>query len=117
LLPQWRAQKARPLAILSPQRSALVPGIPTLAELGYPSIVYESWYGVLAPAGTPPAIVAKVNADIQKAMALPDVKTLLEAQGLQAAGGSPAQFDAFIRAEIDKWAKAIKAAGVPPADI
>ena len=117
LLPQWRSQKARPLAILSAQRSPLVPGIPTLAELGYPAIVFESWYGVLAPAGTPPAIVAKVNADIQKAMALPDVKTLLEAQGLQAAGGSPAQFDAFIRSETDKWAKAIKAAGVPPADI
>jgi tripartite-type tricarboxylate transporter receptor subunit TctC len=116
-LPQWRASKARPLAVLSPQRSALVPGIPTMVELGYPSIVYESWYGVLAPAGTPKEIVAKVNADIQRAMALPDVKAQLENQGLQGAGGSPAQFEAFMRAEVEKWAKAIKAAGVPPADI
>ena len=116
-LAQWRNQKARPLAVLSPQRSPLLPGIPTLAESGYPHIVYESWYGVLAPAGTPPEIVAKVNADIQKAMTLPDVKQQLELQGLQGAGGSPAQFDAFMRSEVDKWAKAIKAAGVPPADL
>ena len=116
-LPQWRNQKARPLALLSPQRSSLLPGIPTLVESGYPNIVYESWYGVLAPAGTPREIVSKVNADIQKAMALPDVKAQLELQGLQAAGGSPADFEAFVRAEIDKWGKAIKAAGVPPADI
>jgi tripartite-type tricarboxylate transporter receptor subunit TctC len=116
-LGQWRNGKARPLGVLSPQSSPHLPGIPTLAESGYPSIVYESWYGVLAPAGTPAAIVTKVNADIQKAMALPDVKAQLELQGLQAAGGSPADFDRFIRSEIDKWAKAIKAAGVPPADI
>ncbi len=116
-LSPWRNNRARPLAVLSPQRSALLPGIPTLAESGYPSIVYESWYGVLAPAGTPAEIVNKVNADIQKAMALPDVKAQLEAQGLQAAGGSAADFERFIRLEIDKWAKAIKAAGVPPADI
>ena len=116
-LAQWRNQRARPLAVLSPQRSALLPGIPTLVESGYPNIVYESWYGVLAPAGTPAEIVAKVNADIQKAMALPDVKSQMELQGLQGAGGSPAEFDAFMRAEIGKWAKAIKAAGVPPADI
>lgn len=116
-LAHWRNQRARPLAVLSPQRSPLLPGIPTMVESGYPGIVYESWYGVLAPAGTPREIVAKVNADIQKAMALPDVKAQLEAQGLQAAGGSPAAFEAFMRAEVDKWAKAIKAAGVPPADI
>ena len=116
-LSQWRSQRARPLAILSGERSALLPGIPTLTELGYPHIVFESWYGLLAPAGTPPEILNKVNADIRKAMALPDVKQQLEAQGLQAAGGSPAQFDAYMRAETDKWAKAIKAAGVPPADL
>jgi tripartite-type tricarboxylate transporter receptor subunit TctC len=116
-LAQWRNQKARPLAVLSPQRSPLLPGIATMTELGYPHIVYESWYGVLAPAGTPPAIIAKVNADIQKAMALPDVKSQLELQGLQAAGGSPAQFEAFMRAEIDKWGQAIKAAKVPPAEL
>jgi tripartite-type tricarboxylate transporter receptor subunit TctC len=116
-LANWRAGKARPLAVLSPQRSPLVPGVPTMVELGYPHIVYESWYGVLAPAGTPKEIVAKVNADIQKAMALPDVKQQLENQGLQAAGGSPEQFDAFMRVEVEKWSKAIKAANVPPADL
>ena len=116
-LANWRSQRVRPLAVLSPQRSPLLPGIPTLVESGYPSIVYESWYGVLAPAGTPREIVAKVNADIQKAMAMSEVKAQLEAQGLQAAGGSPAEFEAFMRLETDKWAKAIKAAGVPPADL
>jgi tripartite-type tricarboxylate transporter receptor subunit TctC len=116
-LSQWRSQRARPLAVLSGERSPLLPGIPTLVELGYPHIVFESWYGLLAPAGTPLEILNKVNADIRKAMALPDVKQQLEAQGLQAAGGSPAQFDAYMRAETEKWAKAIKAAGVPPADL
>ena len=116
-LSPWRNNRARPLAVLSAERSPLLPGIPTLVESGYPGIVYESWYGVLAPAGTPADIVKKVNADIQKAMALADVKAQLELQGLQAAGGSSADFDRFIRSEIDKWAKAIKAAGVPPADI
>jgi len=116
-LANWRAQRARPLALLSGERSPLLPGIPTLTELGYPHIVFESWYGLLAPAGTPPEILNKVNADIRKAMALPDVKQQLENQGLQAAGGSPAQFDAYMRAETEKWAKAIKAAGVPPADL
>jgi tripartite-type tricarboxylate transporter receptor subunit TctC len=116
-LSQWRSNRARPLAVLSAQRSPLLPGIPTLVESGYPDIVYESWYGVLAPAGTPAGIVNKVNADIQKAMALPDVQSQLEAQGLQAAGGSPAEFDRFIRSEMEKWAKAIKTARVPPANL
>lgn len=116
-LVQMRNNKARPLAVLSAQRSPLLRGVPTMVESGFPSIVYDSWYGILAPAGTPPAILAKVNADIVRVMAMPDVKAQLELQGLQAAGGSPADFDTFIKSEIDKWAKAIKAAGVPPVDI
>lgn len=116
-LSQWKGGRARPLAILSAQRSELLPGIPTLAESGYPHIVYESWYGLLAPAGTPPAIVAKINGAIRDAMALPEVQAQLTAQGLQAAGNSPAEFDRFIRAETEKWGKAIRAAGVQAGDI
>jgi len=116
-LVQMRNNKARPLAVLGAQRSPLLPGVPTMVESGFPTIVYDSWYGILAPAGTPPAILAKVNADIVRVMAMPDVKAQLELQGLQAAGGSPADFDTFIKSEIDKWAKAIKAAGVPPVDL
>lgn len=116
-LPQWRNDRARPLAILSAERSELLPGVPTLAESGFPDIRYESWYGMLAPAGTPDAIVAKVNAAIREAMSTPEIKAQLLAQGLQGAGGSPAEFDRFIRAEIDKWAAAIKAAGVQAGEL
>jgi tripartite-type tricarboxylate transporter receptor subunit TctC len=116
-LAQWKGGRARPLAILSGQRSELLPGIPTLVESGFPNMVYESWYGLLAPAGTPPAILARINTAFRDALALPEVKTQLQAQGLQAAGNSPAEFDRFIRAELEKWGKAIRAAGVQAGDI
>lgn len=115
-LAQMKANRARALAILSGQRSPLVPGVPTIAESGYPGFVYDTWYGVPAPARTPATIISRLNADIVRVLASPDVKTLLEQQGTQPAGGSPADFGAFIQSEIEKWSKAIKAAGVQPVD-
>ena len=116
-LPQWRSNRARPLAILSSERSELLPGVPTLAESGFQEIRYDSWYGMLAPAGTPPAILTKVNEAIREAMNTSEIKAQMLAQGLQASGGSPGEFDQFIRSEIGKWAAAIKAAGVQAGEL
>lgn len=114
-LTQMKANRVRALAISSRQRSPLVPGLPTIAESGFPGFETDTWYGVLAPAGTPAALVKQLNAEIARVLDLPDVKTLLEQQGAQPAGGSPADFRAFLQSEIEKWSKAIKAAGIEPA--
>ena len=114
-LSQMKANRIRALAISSLKRSALAPALPTIAESGFPGFQTDTWYGVLAPARTPAAIVARLNADIARVLEAQEVKTLLEQQGAQPAGGSPAEFRAFLQSEIEKWGKAIKAAGIEPA--
>ncbi|MBI3917168.1 MAG: tripartite tricarboxylate transporter substrate binding protein [Betaproteobacteria bacterium] len=116
LLPQMKANRVRPLAISSLTRSPLVPALPTIAESGYPGFQTDSWYGLLAPAGTPPDIVRQVNADATRALDSADLKAALAQQGAQPAGGTPEEFLRFIQAEIVKWRKAITAAKVPLAN-
>jgi tripartite-type tricarboxylate transporter receptor subunit TctC len=113
LLPQMKAQRVRALAISSLERSPLLPDLPTIAESGYPGFETDSWYGILAPKGTPRAIVQKVNADANRALESPDLKAALAKQGAQPAGGTPEQFERFLQAETAKWRKAILAAKVP----
>jgi tripartite-type tricarboxylate transporter receptor subunit TctC len=113
LLPQMKAQRVRALAISSLERSPLLPDLPTIAESGYPGFETDSWYGILAPKGTPRAIVQKVNADANRALESPDLKAALAKQGAQPAGGTPEQFEHFLQAETAKWRKAILAAKVP----
>jgi len=118
-LGQINAGKLRAIAVTSAQRSPALPDLPTIAESGLPGFEATSWFGVLAPAGTPPAIVNRLNAEINKWLQSPDGKEKLLAQGALieprgesvTAGGSPEQFAAFIRAETEKWAKVIKASG------
>jgi len=118
-LQQIKAGKLRAIAVTSAQRSPALPDLPTIAESGLPGFEATSWFGVLAPAGTPPAIVNRLNAEINKWLQSPDGKEKLLAQGALidprgesvTAGGSPEQFAAFIRAETEKWAKVIKASG------
>ena len=113
-MPQIKAGKLKALAVTSAQRSAAVPDVPTLEESGGPALKgYEasSWFGLLAPAGTPPEIVNKIQQEIAKAMARPDVKDKMLAQGAIPSGNTPAEFAKHIDAEIKKWAGVVKASG------
>lgn len=109
---QMKANRVRALAISSAKRSPLAPALPTIAEAGFPGFETDTWYGVLAPRGTPAAIVGRINDDIVRMLELPAVRTMLEQQGAQPASGTPEEFRAFIRSEVAKWAKVIKAARV-----
>ncbi len=108
-LPHVKSGKLR--AIATAQRSALLPDVPTFAEAGLPGYDANVWYGVFAPAGTPRDIVAKLSGAIAKAVQTPAVKERLAAQGAQAVGSTPEEFSVFVRAEIAKWAKVVKASG------
>jgi tripartite-type tricarboxylate transporter receptor subunit TctC len=110
-LPQIKAGKLRALAVTSSTRAPALPDVPTMAEAGLPGFEASSWFGVLAPAGTPPAIVAKLNAEIARWLATPEAKERLSKQGADAAGGSPEDFVKHIAAETTKWAKVVKDSG------
>jgi tripartite-type tricarboxylate transporter receptor subunit TctC len=100
------------LAAAGDRRSALAPDVPTLAELGYPNVEADLWYGMLAPAGTPRDIVARVNADMTKALALPEVRSALAAQGMEVAPSSPEDMAALMRSDAARWAGVVKQAGI-----
>ena len=110
-LPHIKAGKLKALAVTSAKRTPLLPDVPTLAEAGMPGIEAAAWHGVLAPAGTPPAIVAKLNAEIVKVLRSPEMQKRLGDLGLDAVGSSPQQFTEFIASENVKWAKVVKASG------
>ncbi len=110
-LPQIKAGKVRALAVTSLTRAPALPDVPTVAESGLPGFEASSWFGILAPAGTPPAIVAKLNAEIAKWLATPEAKEKLAKQGANAAGGTPEDFAKHIAAETAKWAKVVKDSG------
>jgi tripartite-type tricarboxylate transporter receptor subunit TctC len=112
LLPQIRTGGLRAIALGAPQRAPTAIDVPTTAEVGLPDVLAENWYGMLAPAGTPPAIVARLNEIATEAMRDPAVKEKLAVQGAQLVGDSPEHFRAFIESETAKWAKVIKDAGV-----
>lgn len=111
-IPQMKAGTIRTLAITSPQRVPALPDIPTVAESGYPGFETATWYGVLVPRGTPQPIVAKLSAEITKVLDAPEVRERMAANGGATIKTGPAAFDALIRAEIPKWARVIKEAGV-----
>ena len=111
-MPAVKARKLRILAISSAQRSAVLPEVPTVAEAGVPGYELTSWYGVLAPAGTPAAVVAQLNGEIVKALNTPEVKARLTGEGAEPVGNTAAQFQAYIRTEIEKYAKIVAALGI-----
>jgi len=115
LLPQVKAGALRGIAIGSPQRAPIAMDVPTTAEQGLPELRIENWYGMVAPAATPPAIVAALNKIATEAMRDPAVKEKLASQGAELIGDPPEHFRGFIEAEIAKWAGVIKAAGVETA--
>ena len=114
VLPLARAGKLKVLAVMSKTRSAVLPDVPTVAESGYPQFEASVWYGLVAPAKTPPAVVARLNAQVQQALATPAVKQLLAEAGGEVIPGTPEQFGALIQSERVRYAKLIREAGIKP---
>lgn len=110
-LPHVKGGKLRALAVTSAKRSPAAPDVPTMAEAGVPGYEATSWFGILAPAGTPKDIVTKLNKEIARILAMPEIKEKLSAQGAEPVGNTPEQFAAHIKAEIKKWEGVVKASG------
>ena len=110
-LPQVQAGKLNALAVTDARPSPVAPQLPTVAASGLPGFEVLQWFGLLAPAGTPREIVARLNADVGKALQHPDVQEKLKGLGMQIVGGPPEQFGSFMRAEAVKWARIVKDSG------
>ena len=111
-LPQVKAGKLRALGVSGARRSAAAPEVPTIAEAGVPGFEVLNWYGIVAPSKTPAEIVQKLNRDLLTTLKSPEMIESLHTQGLEAAGGTPERFAAFIKSEIAKYAKVVKAADI-----
>jgi len=112
--PHLQSGKVRALAVTSAQRTAVLPNVPTLAESGLPGFDVASWQAVFAPAGTPVAIVQRLNSELQAIAAMPDVKARLSAMGVDHTPNTPIQFAEFQRGELVKWAKVVKDGNIKP---
>jgi tripartite-type tricarboxylate transporter receptor subunit TctC len=113
-VPQVRAGKLRALGITSATRSGALPDIPTIAEGGVPGYEAVQWSGLLAPAGTPPTLIARLNREVTAILRAPDIRDRLAADSAEVVAGSPAQFAEFLKVETAKWARVVKAAGIKP---
>jgi tripartite-type tricarboxylate transporter receptor subunit TctC len=111
-LPLAKAGKVRILGIAMPERLRSMPEIPTIAEQGLPGYEMSTWYGVFAPAGTPPEAIERLGAELRRAVADPKVRDQIAAQGIEPLSSTPAEFRAFVNSELEKWAKVVKAAGI-----
>jgi tripartite-type tricarboxylate transporter receptor subunit TctC len=105
--PSARSGNLRMLAVMSRARAPTFPQVPTLAELGYRNMLVETWYGVMAPAGTPAPVIAKMNAEINTLLALPEIKDALAKQGVDPAGGAPAKLGTLLQSELSLWSKVV----------
>jgi tripartite-type tricarboxylate transporter receptor subunit TctC len=114
ILPHVQSGGVRALAVTTLKRSPALPDTPTIAEAALPGYDANTWGGILAPAGTPKEIVLRLNAEINKALAADDVRAKLSASGIDIQGGTPEQFGDYIKAEVVKWAKVTKDAGIQP---
>jgi len=114
VMPHVKSGAVKALAVTTAKRSSIAPDVPTMAEAGLPGYETSTWGGVLAPAGTPKDVVAKLNAEFNKDLAMADVKKKLTDAGVEPAGGTPQQFTDFIQAEMKKWAKVAKDANIQP---
>jgi tripartite-type tricarboxylate transporter receptor subunit TctC len=111
-MPQVRANRARLLAVTTGKRSALLPDTPTIAESGLPGFEANNWYGVVVPAKTPQSIVMRLNTELVKVLNSAGLRETYANQGIEAIPSTPAEFTAYIRSEIVKWGKIVKAAGI-----
>ncbi len=113
-VPSIRADKLRPIAITSKKRSPLLPNVPSFAELGYPKVEVLNWQGLIAPKGTPKAIIDKLNAAANEALKDPGIREIMLSQGNEIGGGNPTEFAALIKSESAKWSAVVKAANIKP---
>lgn len=114
LQPHLESGKVRALAVTSQQRNPLLPNVPTVAESGYPGFEALSWQGVFAPAGTPPAVVQKLSAEIAKGLKTPAIQDYFAPRGFKVEGTTPQAFKSFVEAETAKWSRIVKASGAQP---
>jgi len=112
VVPHMKSGRMRALAVSGAKRSSAAPEVPTVAESGVPGYEFDVWYGMLFPAGTPRAIVGKVNAEINRVLKSAALTQRFAAVGLEAAGNTPEEFATMIRAEIVKWRKVVKSANI-----
>ena len=112
MLPHIQAGKLRLLAVAGPARSTLLPDTPTIAESGYPGVLIQGWVGMIAPAGTPPAIVSKVQQEVARQLQSPELKETFAKQGSESVGSTPETFAAFIRSETAKWKGVVERTGL-----
>ena len=110
--PHIKAGKLRALAVVAPQRSPALPEVPTVAEAGLPDFEVTTWYGILAPAGTPRNVITRVNGELVKIMHAPELKEKLAATGTDPLTSTPEEFAAYIKREITKWGEVIRKAGI-----
>ena len=111
-LPHIRSQRMRPLAVSTATRVAVVPDVPTLQEAGLRAYEHSTWYGLFVPAATPRPVVDRLNESVRKIVASDDVKQKFSPQGVEPASNSPEEFRAYLTAEIAKWAKVVRSAGL-----
>jgi tripartite-type tricarboxylate transporter receptor subunit TctC len=113
-LPQMKTGKLRPLAVTTARRSSFFPEVPTMQEAGVKGYEFSTWYGLLVPARTPQAIVDRLNHEARKAVTSPALTEQFIAQGLEPAASSAQEFSAYLRSEVSKWGRVIKASGATP---
>ena len=111
-LPYARRKQLNALAVTSTQRSALMPELPTISESGLPGYEFQSWYGLMVPAGTPKSIAGRLGQAVVRTLNLPDFRAQLAKDGSEVIGSTPEQFAAFLSAEMDKWAPIVKSSGM-----
>ena len=110
-LPHLKSGRTKVLAAISPARLPIAPDAPTMTELGFGKVAASIWYGMMVPAGTPKALIAKLNAESNKALAMNDVKERLSGAGIDTAGGTPEDYAKYVRDELAKWGPVVKASG------
>jgi len=114
VLPQVALGKLKAIAVGSARRSPAAPDVPTVAEAGVPGFEYTAWNGNFAPAGTPPALVAKISSDIRKAIMAPDLVQRLSSLGSEPSASTPAEFAAYVKADHLRWSRVVKTIGLKP---
>ena len=110
--PHIKAGRLRALAVLARERSPILPDVPTAEEAGLANFDVTTWYGILAPAGTPRPIIQRLNAELRNMMAAPEIKERLAAMGTEPLSSTPEEFGAYIKREIAKWGDVVRKAGL-----